>query len=194
MWCWRRLLRIPWTTRRSNQSVLKEINPEYSLEGLMLKLKLQYFGHLMQSVDSLEKKKISDAGKDQGRGWQRMRWLDSNTNSVNMNLSKSRRQRRTEEPGTLPSGGHRGEHDLGTKQQQSAMLWTGPFHRWGDKGEENRRAVRLQRHVGCCPSLSSDRTAAAEKVDEHGWSLAPTNSSGAKHFHAGLPCLFFFLH
>ena len=89
LWCWRRLLRVPWTVRRSNQSILKEISPEYSLEGLMLKLKLQYFGHLMQRADSLEKTWL--LGKIEGRrrrGWQRMRWLDSITNSMDMNLSK----------------------------------------------------------------------------------------------------------
>ena len=82
LWCWRRLLRVPWTTRRSNQSILKEINPEYSLERLMLKLKLQYFGHLMQSADSLGKTLI--LGKIEGRrrrGRQRMRWLDGITDS-----------------------------------------------------------------------------------------------------------------
>ena len=78
LWCWRRLLRVPWTTRRANQSILKEINPEYSLEGLMLKLKLQYFGYLMRRADSLEKTVM--LGKIEGirrRGWQRMKWLDS---------------------------------------------------------------------------------------------------------------------
>ena len=88
LWYWKRLLRVPWTIRRSNQSILKEINPEYSLEGLMLKLKLQYFGHLMQT-DSLEKTLM--LGKIEGRrrrGWQRMRWLDGITDSINMSLSK----------------------------------------------------------------------------------------------------------
>ena len=86
LWCWRRLLRVPWTARRSNQSILKEINPEYSLEGLMLKLKLQYFGHLMRRTDSLEE--TLTLGKTEGRrrGWQRMRWLDSITDSMYMNL------------------------------------------------------------------------------------------------------------
>ena len=89
VWCWRRLLRVPWTTRRSNQSILKEISPEYWLEGLMLKLKLQYFGHLMQRTNSLEKTLM--LGKIEGwrrRGWQNMRWLDDITDSMDMSLSK----------------------------------------------------------------------------------------------------------
>ena len=89
LWCWRRLLRVPWTARRSNQSILKEISLEYSLEGLMLKLKLQYFGHLMWRTDSLEK--TLKLGKTEGRrrrGWDRMRWLDGITNLMDMNLSK----------------------------------------------------------------------------------------------------------
>ena len=89
LWYWRRLLRVPWTARRSNQSILKEINPEYSLEGLMLKLKLQYFGHLIRRTDSLEK--ILMLGKIEGRrrrGWQRMRWLEGITDSMDMSLSK----------------------------------------------------------------------------------------------------------
>ena len=89
LWCWRRLLRVPWTARRSNQSIVKEISPEYSLEGLMLKLKLQYFGHLMQRTDSLEKTLM--LGKIEGgrrRGRQRLKWLDGITDSMDMGLSK----------------------------------------------------------------------------------------------------------
>ena len=89
LWCWRRLLRVPWTTRRSNLSILKEINPEYSLEGLMLKLKLQYFGHLMRRTDSLEKTLM--LGKIEGgrrRGRQRVRWLDGITDSMHMSLGE----------------------------------------------------------------------------------------------------------
>ena len=89
--CWRRLLRVPWTTRRSNQSILKEISPGISLEGMRLKLKLQYFGHLMRRVDSLEKTlMLGGIGGRRKRGQQRMRWLDSITDSMNMSLSELR--------------------------------------------------------------------------------------------------------
>ena len=89
LWCWRRLLRVTWTARRSNQSILKEINSEYSLEGLLLKLKLQYFGHLIWRVDSLEKSPmLRKIEAKRRRGWQRMRWLDHIINSMDMNLSK----------------------------------------------------------------------------------------------------------
>ena len=88
-WCWRRLLRVPSTARRSNQSILKEISPEYSLEGLMLKQKLQYFGHLMWRTDSLGKTlMLGEIEGERGRGWQRMRWLDGITNSMYMSLSR----------------------------------------------------------------------------------------------------------
>ena len=89
LWCWRRLLRVPWTARRSNQSILKEISPEYSLKGLMLKLKLQYFGHLMWRADSFEETLM--LGKVEGRrrrGWQRMKWLDGITDSMDMGLCR----------------------------------------------------------------------------------------------------------
>ena len=88
-WCWKRLLKVPWTARRSNQSILKEINPEYSLEGLMLKLKLQYFGHLMGRTDTLEKTLMlrkTEGGRR--RGWQRTRWLDGITDSMDMSLNR----------------------------------------------------------------------------------------------------------
>ena len=89
LWCWRRLLRVPWTARRSNQSILKEINPGCSLEGMILKLKLQYFGHLMRRVDSLENTlMLGGIGDRRKRGRQRMRWLDGITDSVDVSLSE----------------------------------------------------------------------------------------------------------
>ena len=86
--CWRRLLRVPWTARRSNQSILKEINPEYLLEGLMLKLKLQYFGHLIWKADSLQMILMLGKIKGKRRGWQRMKWLDGISDSMDMSMSK----------------------------------------------------------------------------------------------------------
>ena len=117
LWCWRRLLRVPWTARRSNQSILKEISPEYSLEELMLKLKLQYFGHLMRRTDSLEKTVMlrkTEGGRR--KGWQRVRWLDGITGSMDMSLS----WRWTGKPGMLQSmGSQRVGHDWVTE-----MNWT----------------------------------------------------------------------
>ena len=106
LWCWRRLLRVPWTARRSNQSILKEICPEYSLERLMLKLKLQYFGHMMRRADSFEKTvKLGEIEGGRRRGWQRMRWLDDITKSMDKSLSKSRSWWWTGRPGVLQSMG-----------------------------------------------------------------------------------------
>ena len=91
LWCWRRLLKVPWTARRSNQSILKEISPGISLDGMMLKLKLQYFGHLVRRGDSLEKTlMLGGIGGRRRRGWQRMRWLDGITDSMDVNLSELR--------------------------------------------------------------------------------------------------------
>ena len=113
LWCWRRLLRVPWTTRRSNQSSLKEISPKYSLEGLMLKLKLQYFGHLMRRNDSLEKTLM--LGKIEGRrkrGWHRMRWLDVISDSMVMSLSKLQERWWKGRPGVLQSMGSQSQIQL----------------------------------------------------------------------------------
>ena len=117
LWCWRRLLRVPWTTWRSNQSILKEISPEYSLQGLMLKLKLQYFGHLMGITDWLEKTvMLGTIAGGRNRGWQRMRWLDDITESMDMSLSKVQEWWWTGKPGVLQSMGlPRVRHNWGTK-------------------------------------------------------------------------------
>ena len=120
MHCWRKLLRVPWTARKSNQSILKEINPEYSLEGLMLELKLQCFGHMIRRTNSLEKTLMLE--KIEGRrrrGWQRLRRLGSITDSMDMNLSKLQETMTDREPGVLQSiGSQRVGHDLVTEQQQ----------------------------------------------------------------------------
>ena len=121
LWCWRRLLRVPWTARRSNQSILKEISPEYSLKGLMLKLKLQYFGHLMWRADSLEKTLMLGKIEGRRRRWQqRMRWLNGISDLMDMSLCKSGSWWWTGKTGTLQSmGSQRVRHDLATE-----LNWT----------------------------------------------------------------------
>ena len=121
LWCWRRPLRVPRTARRSNQSILKEINPEYSLEGLMLKLKLQCFGHLMQRADSLEKTLLLGKTEGRRRGQERTRWLDGIANSMDMSLRKL--QGMVKKPGLLQSmGSQRVRHNRTTEQQSCYAL------------------------------------------------------------------------
>ena len=126
LWCWRRLLRVPWTARRSNQSILKEISPGCSLVGLMLKLKLQYFGHLMWRADSLEKTVM--LGKIEGRrrsGWQRMRWLDGITEAMDMNLSRLWELVMDREAWHAAFHGvTKSRHNLATELNRNSRPWT----------------------------------------------------------------------
>ena len=132
LWCWRRLLRVPWASRRSNQSILKEINPEYSLEGLMLKLHLQYFSHMMGRANSLEKTLM--LGKIEGkrrRGWQKMSWLDGIIDSVDMNFSKFQEIVRIGKPGMLQTMGLQTVgHNLANEQQQTYLWVRLRAHEW----------------------------------------------------------------